>query len=735
MSASRLLRLAAAVPLLAAGLVPTALAQEDPALDEGPVQLLELTTPQGEVTQAAQAGLDAAAQDEATDAGQGGTAGTSDGTAVVPARADLLAGLVAPAVVGGVDPEADAVLLTEPVEVDDFLVAGFTWSGSLPDTLSVYLRVREDGAWSDWYLNEPSGAGRDDATGVAGTEEFITGGADAVQASVVGEAADLPADLTVALVPGQPVGEEVLDAADLSSTEAEPTAVAQDPAAEEAGTGIGTPAQPGQGTQEQTPEEGQGGTQPAAPETASQPTVSPAGTSAGSSVNPSVPMILAATTTANGLPVPVHTRAEWGANSAYMTWTPNHVSASHVVVHHTAGTNSYSAAQAASVVNGIYYYHAVTLGWGDIGYNFLVDKYGQVFEGRSGTLSSAAGKMVVGGHAYGANTGTMGISMMGTYTSVSPSSAQVSAVGKISGWFLARAGVSSATGSASFTFRSTDKYAAGQSISLPRITGHRDVGRTACPGDAGYSTLGQIRSTAQTQISGGSASSTPSPTRTIYLNDSWTSQANTVFSYGSSTSLMLSGDWNGDGITTLARRDGALVGFRNSNTTGASLRTFIYGEPTDQVLVGDWDGNGTDTLAVRRGNVYHIKNSMYGGAADVAVAYGRATDEVFVGDWDGNGTDTLAVRRGNTFYIKNSLTSGAADHVVGYGRAGDIVLTGDWNGDGKDTLAVRRSSTYYVKNSLTAGAADITQTYGRPSDSVLVGDWNADRKDTLGVAR
>ena len=100
----------------------------------------------------------------------------------------------------------------------------------------------------------------------------------------------------------------------------------------------------------------------------------------------------------------------------------------HVVVHHTAGTNSYSAGQSASIVRGVYYYHAVTLDWGDIGYNFLVDKFGTVFEGRSGSVAAPAGKMSVGAHARGVNTGTMGISMMGDYSTVSPSDAQLGSV-------------------------------------------------------------------------------------------------------------------------------------------------------------------------------------------------------------------------------------------------------------------------------------------------------------------
>ncbi|MDU0349573.1 N-acetylmuramoyl-L-alanine amidase [Actinomyces sp. MRS3W] len=645
----------------------------------------------------------------------------------------------------GVDPEADALLLTEPLEVDDFLIAGFTWSGAdaLPDGLDVYLRVRENGTWSDWYLNEPSGAGRDDATGVAGTEEFITGGADAVQASIVGEAAALPADLQLALIPGQPSGEEVLDPADLDTTDAEPTAVATPEGSEDNDlTG---------GLQTPTPEvdtEEAGETEQLEEETA-QPqetdsTAPSSGAGGGMSVNPGLPAVLAATTTANGLPVPVTTRSEWGANSSYMTWSPTYAAAKHVIVHHTAGTNNYTSSQSASIVNGIYYYHAVTLDWGDIGYNFLVDKYGKVFEGRYGSTSAAAGKMVVGGHAYGANTGTMGISMMGTYTSVSPSTAQLTNVGKMAGWFLGRSGVTSATSSASFTFKSTEKYKAGQTISLPVISGHRDVGYTTCPGDVGYSKLDQIRSTAQSQIKASTASSTPSNgtstangarSHQIYLNDSWSATANTTFTYTTPAVTVLAGDWNGDGVDTTGVRNGTAYGFRNTNTSGASLRTFAYGKSTDQVLVGDWDGNGTDTLAVRRGNTYYFRNSMYGGEADKVVTYGTASDEVIVGDWNGDGKDTLAVRRGRQYHIKNSLNGGKADRVITYGKPADTVLVGDWNGNGKDTLAVRRNATYYVRNSLTSGTADIVQIYGRSGDKTIVGDWNGNGKDTLGVVR
>ncbi|EEH64998.1 N-acetylmuramoyl-L-alanine amidase [Actinomyces urogenitalis DSM 15434] len=517
MPASRYLRVASAISLVLAGAGQVAAVQAQPAAGEAapaPVQLIELTTASGETTELAQAGL--SEEEPGSGAGAEVPAGTVEGNGVAPARASLLA-----AATDAPDLERDADLLTEPLEVDGFLVAGFTWSGSeaLPTGTQIYLRVRESGVWSSWYLNEAADAGPDDAEGNGGTDEFVTGGADAIQAAVVSGGRALPTDLTLALVPAKPAGEEVLSDDDVTTTQADPTEIAQDTAVTQeqlvdrlvdatapVGSEDGTTADEGTDVSETT-----GATASAA-------------TSAGHGVNLDLPTALAATTTANGLPVPVVTRAEWGANQAYMTWSPKYANAAHVVVHHTAGTNNYTAAQSASIVAGIYYYHAVTLDWGDIGYNFLVDKYGQVFEGRYGTLSSAAGKMVIGGHARGVNTGTMGISMMGNYVSTSPTDVQIDRVGKMAGWFLKRSGVTNASASASFTILTTEKYKAGQVVNLPRILAHRDVGYTTCPGDGGYSKMGQIRSVAQSQISSGSTgggSSTPAAPTWRLVDKTW----------------------------------------------------------------------------------------------------------------------------------------------------------------------------------------------------------------------
>ena len=462
-----------------------------------PVQILDLTTSSGQATEVAQSGLDDARTSTGSDSGGGTGAETSATGATGSVRhtvaqaadtAHVRSPLILPI---ATDPQADATLLTDPLEVDRFLVAGFTWTGGpdLPEGMRIYLRVRENGTWSPWYLNEAADAGRDDRT-TSGTGEFVTGGADAIQASVVG--GSLPVGLKLALVPSRPQGERVLDADELKTTEAAPTPVIEDAVAQPQAGRSGALESPAELTGQSVSAVTTRLITPASFSTA-ETAARPAST---------VPAALPVATSANGLPVPVTTRAEWGANASYMSWDPDYASAGHVVVHHTAGTNNYSAGQSASIVRGIYYYHAVTLDWGDIGYNFLIDKYGTVFEGRSGSVAAPAGRMSVGAHARGVNTGTMGLSMMGDYSSISPSDAQLSSVGKMAGWFLKRAGIMDANGWAGLHVWTTERYQAGSTISMPRILAHRDVGYTSCPGDVGYSRLGTIRTIAQQQISG-----------------------------------------------------------------------------------------------------------------------------------------------------------------------------------------------------------------------------------------
>jgi hypothetical protein len=184
-------------------------------------------------------------------------------------------------------------------------------------------------------------------------------------------------------------------------------------------------------------------------------------------------------------------RSQWGADESIRTWDPEYApTIKAATIHHTADSNDYTAAQVPAMLRSIYAYHAQTRGWGDIGYNVIVDKYGRIFEGRYGGLSST----VIGAHAGGFNTGTFGVSMLGDYTTTDPSAVMLDSVAAVIAWKLSMYGVSP-YGATQLTSGGggTAKYAAGTVVTLPTIFAHRDVGNTTCPGQAAYNRMDEIR--------------------------------------------------------------------------------------------------------------------------------------------------------------------------------------------------------------------------------------------------
>lgn len=190
------------------------------------------------------------------------------------------------------------------------------------------------------------------------------------------------------------------------------------------------------------------------------------------------------------------TRKEWGADEKLVRCKTDKTSSSKgVFIHHTAGSNSYTKAQAPSIIRGYLAYHTQNRGWCDIGYNFLVDKYGTIYEGRAGSIDLA----VTGAHASGFNSYITGISVMGTYTGSAPSSAAQSSVKRLIAWKANQYGFTP-TGKMTLTSGggSTSRYPSGKKVSLNVVSGHRDTSHTACPGTSFYSKLGSIRSGAKT---------------------------------------------------------------------------------------------------------------------------------------------------------------------------------------------------------------------------------------------
>src|SRR5205823_3853918 len=114
-------------------------------------------------------------------------------------------------------------------------------------------------------------------------------------------------------------------------------------------------------------------------------------------------------------------RSGWQADEEIRRAAPSYAPTLRLsVVHHTVNANNYTCAQAASIVRGIEVYHVKSNGWNDIGYNLLVDRCGQIYEGRYGGVD----KNVIGAHSQGFNTGTVGVALIGTYSSTGPTAAQ-----------------------------------------------------------------------------------------------------------------------------------------------------------------------------------------------------------------------------------------------------------------------------------------------------------------------
>ncbi|MFD3944458.1 peptidoglycan recognition protein [Streptomyces sp. NPDC058579] len=183
------------------------------------------------------------------------------------------------------------------------------------------------------------------------------------------------------------------------------------------------------------------------------------------------------------------TRKGWGANEKLrergFVYTKSIKAA---FVHHSATGNNYTCKQAPSVLRSIYRYHTQSSGWRDIGYNFAVDKCGNIYEGRAGGV----GKPVLGAHTLGFNTNSMGIAVLGTFSSKTPPAAVTTAIARLTAWKLGLYGANP-KGKSTLTSGGGNRYKKGTRVKFNAIAGHRDGYATACPGARLYGKLGSAR--------------------------------------------------------------------------------------------------------------------------------------------------------------------------------------------------------------------------------------------------
>jgi hypothetical protein len=194
-------------------------------------------------------------------------------------------------------------------------------------------------------------------------------------------------------------------------------------------------------------------------------------------------------------PVTYLSRAAWGADESLRNWTMESYPLQVLTVHHQGSS---AGPDYAATVRAIYYDQAVTQGWGDIGYQALIDPLGNVYEGRysgtdgapafNGTTADGRPLVVTGAHVYQWNVGNLGVCLLGNYTSTAPTAAAVNALTTVLAGF-ARVGRLDPLGTTAYLnpMNNNAKTAAV-------ISGHRDWAATECPGGTFYATMGKVRS-------------------------------------------------------------------------------------------------------------------------------------------------------------------------------------------------------------------------------------------------
>jgi len=471
-------------------------------------------------------------------------------------------------------------------------------------------------------------------------------------------------------------------------------------------------------------------------------------------------------------------RSTWGAQPPHYTngqgcSMGSAPSVRAAVIHHTAGSNNYAnPAQAMQQIRNDQAYH-ISMNWCDLGYNFVVDKWGNVYEGRAGSINSA----VIGAHAAGFNTGTVGITMLGNYVSLEVPAAQVNATGQVAGWVLGKYGVNPTSSLSYYTQNGSSKYKAGSTVTVPAIMAHRDVQATACPGERGYAQMTNIRNAAK-----GNYQTNSLPTGVIdsvkvditgarivgwtfdpdtldsikihtYVDGVWTAEniANNVrhdvgqfynrageHKYGFDILLPI-----GDGVHNIcvnainfpASNDNPLIGC--NKVTGANrlpVSALDITAGVDGIRIGGWafDPDSKDPIEVR---AYVDGNQVFSTIADlphpwVAATFGLASDKTGFNQsvsassgvhnvcvWAINvpaGPSALAGCK--TVSVTNRAPIGALDVAAGV----DAIRIGGWafDPDSKDPIEVR---AYVDGNQVFSTIADIPHpwvaaTFGLASD-------------------
>jgi hypothetical protein len=574
-------------------------------------------------------------------------------------------------------------LTTTPQKVTGFGEVGVTWAHgvAVPETgLQVTARTRTGGRWTDWSdVPYDPDHGPDPGSAEArharpGTDPVLVGEVGRVQVRVVSHQ-PLPADMQLAVIsPGHA----------RRSTEER--------------AAIDTSTMDGDNGSDSVY---------AAPATAPTSTTDGTGDTA---------QLAAAVFT----PRPViYSRQQWGADERIRGKSSLHYGDVHAgFVHHTVNANGYTRAEVPGILRSIYAYHVKSRGWSDIGYNYLVDRFGRIWEGRYGGVDRA----VVGAHTLGYNDDSFAASAIGNYQIVKPSPAMIQAYATLFAWKLSMHGVNAA---------STHQWVTSRWFQA--INGHRDAASTLCPGQYLYDKIPTIRRLAAAAQRGWSGrqlesnlASTAAPDIVVRRSSDgeafvvptgglihFPPAASVASGAAGGTQLVVTADITGDGRGDLLVRqaDGSLV-VRPGTAAGrfgAAGKVLTGFRGLDQVLApGDVNGDGLADLAARNpatgtlvvflqksdGSFRRQRTGTWWNSVDLVAAAGDLDGDGHVDlvGRDSDGHLWLYAGRGDATFAKGVRIPGD------YGRYDVIAGAGDLSHDGNADLLVRdrRSGDSYV---------------------------------------
>ncbi len=574
--------------------------------------------------------------------------------------------------------------LSAPTEVTGYATVGVTWDPREhlgEDEVAVSVRSLDHGAWSAWEEIEyhddhgPDPGSAEAAGARQGTDPIVVGDVDEVQVKIETADGEVPAGAELALV-------------DPKTT----------PAPRLARPAIDTAALPADGAIALSSSTGTAATG-----------TTDTGTSAGTTD--------AGAGSVGVTPKPqIFSRAQWGAderlrNKRQLAYYEIHAG----FVHHTVNANGYTRAQVPALLRGIYAYHTKSRGWSDIGYNFVVDRFGRIWEGRYGGVD----RPVVGAHTLGYNENSFAMSALGNFEKARPSAAMLDAYGRLFAWKLSLHGIAAAS----------EEEWVGKRY-FPAINGHRDAGRTACPGRYLYAQVPQIRTLAASYQApftnrARSTNLAGSPWPDLVVRDRETKRVYVVrtggqtnFQRGIRAATGWSGmdlvaasrDLTGDGIPDVVARNAAtrlsaVYPGTAQATLGAPLTTTDRFADADQLVAAtDLTGDGNPDLVARvagTSTLYLHPGDGNGGFRQPELLSDRWGYDLTagVGDLDGDGLGDLLARTGRTLYLVPGTGGGLGTPVPvpgDWGQYSEISGAGDLDGDGRPDVVAKGRDPKFV---------------------------------------